>query len=172
MNKKSLYVTLKAAALVAAVFICGCGSSVNDSRLPDAPVSIVFPTQADWNTHGTPAPLSHRSFIKRLRQPSSFPFTATTETGFGGVLLVADVFGAPAAFCLACPVEKDAGILVEIDEEQLIARCPKCGSTFDVFSNNGIPLSGPAASKKYALRRHYVGAGLPGQYMIIRNTGF
>lgn len=157
---------LTAVAFAAAMIFSGC-HTVDSDHIPPAPVYLVFQSVADWNIYGTPSAASSRLFVKSERIPANFSYTAVSQTGFGGVLLCGDIFGAPVAYDAACPVESRADVRVAVDTEALVARCPVCGSTYDVFSNYGSPLSGRAASLGYGLQRYYVGAGPAGEYMIV-----
>lgn len=89
------------------------------------------------------------------------------KTGYGGVLLVADINGMPRAYDLSCPVENNPEIRVKVDMETTDAVCPKCGSHYDVFVNYGSPTSGPAAKNGYGLTRYMVGSGPNGEYRVI-----
>ncbi|MCM1297374.1 MAG: hypothetical protein NC311_17690 [Muribaculaceae bacterium] len=160
---------IKYGLLAIAMLLMSSCHHLDDDRIPPAPVRIVFNTVSDWDIYGPPGAATSKSYIKSLRQPAIFPFTALTETGFGGVLLCCDVYGAPVAYDLSCPVEIRADVRIAVDEKELIARCPKCHSEYDVFSNYGNPISGPAADRGYGLRRYYVGAGPSGEYMIVKN---
>lgn len=140
---------------------------IDDDRIPPAPVRITFNTVSDWDIYGTPGALDTRIFIKQERIPRDFPYTALTETGFGGVLLCGDIFGAPVAYDLACPVEMKADIRITVDKDASNAYCPHCGSVYDIFSNYGHPISGEAAERGYGLQRYYAGAGSAGEYMVI-----
>lgn len=133
----------------------GC-HSVDDDRIPVAPVNVVFNTVADWDIYGVNGAMQSRRFIREQREPRAFAWTANTFTGFGGILLVSDVMGEAKAYDLACPVERRADTRVAIDDEML-ARCPVCGSTYDVFSLNGAPVGGPAARDHFGLRPYHVG---------------
>lgn len=161
---KKLLKILLATILLSAVPAC---HTLDQDRIPPVPVRIIFNTVADWNIYGTPSALDHRSFIKKERIPANFPYTAVTETGFGGVLLCGDVYGAPVAYDLACPVEMKPDIRVSVPADSLYAECQHCHSRYDIFSNYGHPLSGPAAQQGYGLRRYYVGAGPAGEYMVV-----
>lgn len=157
------------AMAVAAIFafISSACHTIDDDRIPVAPVDIVFNTVADWNIYGVAGAMDYRYFIRDLRKPSNYPYTAMTYTGFGGVLLVSDVMGNPQAYDLACPVEADKNVRVEIDDE-FLAHCPKCGSTYNVFSLLGHPVSGRATELGYGLRRYHVGPGRNGAaYMVV-----
>ena len=55
----------------------------------------------------------------------------------------------PLAYDLACPVERSPQTRVFIDESTYMAKCPVCGSTYDVTLQKGAPVSGPAATGKY-----------------------
>ena len=151
---------------IALTVICAC-HSVDDDRLPPAPVRLSFNTVAEWNLYGNPAALQYKMFIKEQRLPANYNYTAISETGFGGILLVGDAFGMPLAYDLACPVERRKEIRIKVDTEKNEAYCPNCGSRYDIFANYGSPLSGKAAEQGYGLQKYHVGAGAAGEYMVI-----
>lgn len=138
-----------------------------EDRIPPSPVLVTFPTVGEWNAYGISGAYAHRRFIKSERLPEGFPYTALSETGFGGILLTTDMHGDLHAFDLACPVELKANVRVAVDPEKMVAVCPVCGSTYDVFDNFGMPLSGQALSREYRLARYNVHAGGNGEYKII-----
>ena len=154
-------------ALLTLLAMSGC-NSVETDRIPPAPVYLPFNSSGEWIVYGTAGAVSWRLFVKEEQPPVNYSYTALSMTGFGGILLCGDVFGAPIAYDAACPVECQRDIRVEIDSETLTARCPICGSEYDIFSNFGYPMSGKAASLGYALKRYYVGAGSAGEYMVVR----
>lgn len=132
---------------------------LDDDRIPVMPVNIIFATPADWDVYGVSGALSYKRFIRELREPRNFPYTALTYTGYGGILLLCDVQGVPQAYDLSCPVEHKQDVRVFINEDaEFLAQCPKCGSQYNVFSLTGHPVSGPAAQDGFALRRYRVGA--------------
>lgn len=134
---------------------------VDDDRIPPVGVNIVFTTEGVWNTYGVSAAHEYRRFIRTatMKVPADFPYTVSSATGYGGVLLVGDVFGNPVAYDLACPVEVKPDIRVEVDIDAADAYCKICGSTYDIFMGNGNPTSGPAADKGYGLTRYKVYQG-------------
>lgn len=152
----------------------GSCDSVDDERIPAYAVSIDIRGAGKWNTYGVAAFGSSRRFILPLRQPAGFPYSSTSATGYGGVLLICglDLFTAtadsPLAYDLSCPVEAKPDIRVEIEGELYEAVCPVCGSRYDVTMNGGAPISGPAASgeRKYALRRYSCLPATDGGYVI------
>lgn len=150
--------TALASLLASTFFLCSC-HSVNDDRIPPVPVYINLGTTGMWNTYGVTGFGLYRCFIRELQEPSNFSYTQTTYTGYGGVLLIGamDPFTAetqvPMAYDLACPVECKPEIRVFIDEQSLEAICPQCESHYDVCMAGGSPLSGPALSLRYGLRR-------------------
>lgn len=158
-----------AAAITAALAFGSLScDSLDDDRVPVAPVNIVFPTVAEWNVYGVSGALTWKRFIREQRVPSNFPYVATTYTGFGGVLLVCDVAGTPKAYDLSCPVERKQSVRVFINtDDEHLAECPECGSRYNVFSLDGHPVSGVAAEKGYALRDYNVGPGMAGEYMVV-----
>ena len=130
-----------------------CCARIDDHRIPSVPVNIQFTTQGMWDTYGVTGAMQHKRFIKKVdgNVPSNFPYSVATYTGYGGVLLVSDIFGNALAFDLACPYEVKPDIRVTIDEDAHDAVCPVCGSTYDVFNGYGRPTSGPAAQHGYGL---------------------
>lgn len=153
--------------MVAALAISGC-HKLDDDRIPPMPVNIVFQSAGMWETYGVPGATDHRRFIIEKHEPVGFPYTAMSRTGFGGVLLVADILGDPRAFDLSCPVEARSDVRVAIDRENNVARCPECGSEYDVFGNMGIPLSGPAVDRHFALTPYHVNRGSsPLEYIVV-----
>lgn len=143
---------------VASLMAAGC-HTINDDRIPPAPVNVPFITEAQWNLCGVAGAMDYNYFIREERVPPNYAYSAASQTGFGGVLLVGSVLGEPLAYDLACPVERSASVRISINARELVAECPRCGSTYDVFSLGGHPLSGPAADKGYGLRRYHVGRG-------------
>lgn len=170
---RRLYFALAALLLI---LLSAC-QSVNDDRLPVAPVNINLGNSALWNTYGVSGFGIYRYFILNgsTKEPAGFSYSAMSSTGFGGVLLIGGMnpfsneTDVPLAYDLACPVECKSDIRVRIDNETFAAVCPECGSTFDVTMAAGAPLSGPAAtgSHKYGLRRYQCLKTDNGGYMII-----
>ncbi len=63
--------------------------------------------------------------------------------GFGGLIVVRDLLKTQFyAFDAACPYENDASVLLEVQD--LLVKCPKCKSEFDVVSGSGVPTKEPA----------------------------
>lgn len=134
--------------------------TVSDDRIPNMPVSINLGEAGLWNTYGVSGFGNHREFILSpgMRIPSGFPYSQTSATGFGGVLLISGMdpylvtTDIPLAYDLSCPVERKTDVRVYIDNETYVAVCPECHSTYDVTMSGGAPLSGPAASGEYKYR--------------------
>lgn len=172
MTAKILNIIVPAVMLSA---LCSC-NQVDDDRIPSLPVQINLSGAGMWNTYGVNGVGISRNFINREgeRQPADFHFTATTYTGFGGVLLIGgiDPFTAesnvPLAYDLSCPVERTPTTRVAVDKENFEAVCPVCGSRYDVIMAGGSPVGGPALTgkTKYALRRYNVEPGSGGGYII------
>ncbi|MCI9284836.1 MAG: hypothetical protein HFJ91_03330 [Muribaculaceae bacterium] len=156
--------------LLLVVTLWSACDSVDDNRIPYCEVRLTFPTVGDWNLYGVKGDAaSYERYILApgMRVPSAFPYTAMDRTGYGGLLLVADVLGDLHAYDLACPYEARPEIRLFIPEGELYAECPVCGSTYEVFSNGGMPRSGPAADRGYALQRYSVTSGGALNYKII-----
>lgn len=161
--------------LPAAIFLTGC-HTVDDDRIPTYAVNINISDIGSWNTYGVSGFGSSRRFIlsSSLREPSGFPYSQQSATGYGGVLLIngMDPFTAttdtPLAYDLSCPVEVKPEVRVEIEGDLYEAVCPVCGSHYDVTMGGGSPLSGPAATGKYkyGLRRYKCLPTTNGGYII------
>ncbi len=161
--KSILLSAISAAAIMA---LSGC-KKLDDNRIPPAPVYIAFPTEDMWRLYGVPATPTFKYFIKGKQEPSGFPYTALTETGYGGVLLVADVHNQPCAFDLSCPVEARRDVRIVVDTEKSDAYCPVCHSRYSIYTNGGTPTSGPALEDSYGLERYYVAPGRTGEYVVV-----
>jgi hypothetical protein len=169
-----------AAAAILAMSVAACGTSDLDfNRIPYARVYVPFTTIGDWHNYGVSGALQSRRFIKTdtENQPSGYVYPVVAATGFGGILLVCDVSSNVVAMDLACPVELNRTVRVAVDSETNMAKCPKCGSTYDVFNLNGagagVPTSGPAINasgkKTYALTRYTVVYNVDNRYALITN---
>lgn len=144
-------------AVLVAVAITGTGCDhIDDSRIPAFPVNVTFRGQQVWDVYGVHGALDHRRFIKELNEPAGFYYVVSDCTGFGGLLLVCDVYGTPQVYDLACPVEMQRDVRVFINKNNE-AECPKCHSTYTVFENYGMPLSGRAADNHWGLTRYRIG---------------
>lgn len=161
---------VKTVLFVALTLLSMSCDHIDNKRLPSMPVNIVFANVGMWNTYGVGGALDYRYFIntKYIRQPAGFPYTVSTYTGFGGILLVGDVYGNPRAYDLSCPVECKQDVRVQIDTEENVARCPVCHSTYAVFENFGHPLSGTAAQRGYGLQCYNVMPGTTEYFTITR----
>lgn len=145
-------------ALAATLSSC---ESVDSERIPTANVMLNFNTIGQWQIYGVSGAGETRNFIRQLGQPAGYPYTVAEQTGYGGVMLVADPLGDYIAFDLACPVEVKPDIRVDHDpsaEKAGIVKCPKCGSTYDIY-NHGTPTSGEALRLKYGLQQYRVFVG-------------
>ena len=130
---------------------------IDDNKIPSYPVNLNLSTAGYWQTYGVTSPGSYRIFNKSERLPANYPYNANIYTGFGGVLLVCDIYTSePMAYDLSCPVERRADVRVSIDESTYEAVCPKCGSHYDVMAGWGTPVSGKALSEKVGMSRYTV----------------
>ena len=151
--------------------------TVDDNRIPNMPVNIAIADVGMWNTYGVSGYGVNRNFIltsSGTRIPAGFPYTTTSATGFGGVLLIEglDPFTAtssmPLAYDLACPVERKPEVRVKVDAETYYAVCPVCESVYDVTLGAGAPVTGVAATGtyKYGLKMYSCIASGNGGYFI------
>ena len=140
------------------VFILASCKRIDDNRIPPVNVNIVFNTPGMWAAYGVGGALDHRSFIRTttMKVPADFPYTVSTYTGYGGVLLVGNMYGFPEAYDLSCPFEAKPDIRIEVNDDTHDAACKICGSVYDVFFGQGRPVSGPAAERGYGLTRYRI----------------
>lgn len=160
------------------ILVCGAASCerVDSDRIPVMPVNISLGDAGTWNTYGVSGYGASRKFIlsKDTREPSGFPYSQSSATGFGGILLINGMepysmeTDTPLAYDLACPVERESDVRVRVEGDLYEAVCPVCGSRYDVTMGGGGPLSGPAASHdtKYGLRRYKCLPSGSGGYII------
>lgn len=151
------------AAIVAISAMTTSCEKVDNHRLPPATVVINFNTIGDWQLYGVSGAGQIREFIRDQGLPIGYPYKAGEYTGFGGIMLVCDPIGEYLAYDLACPVEGKADIRVSYDtssEIAGIAKCEKCGSTYNLYAN-GTPTSGEALKLKYGLESYNVYVGNP-----------
>lgn len=158
---------IKPLSIACALLLLASCHHIDDDRIPVMPVYIPFASVGVWDLYGVSGAGQYRYFIKSEKKPANYSYTATSATGFGGVLLISDIFSQPVAYDLACPVECKATTRIAVDSEEMIARCPVCGSTYDVVTNYGYPLSGPAAERGYGLQRYNVSPATGTTYMVI-----
>lgn len=132
-------------------------TEINDNQIPTVPVNINLSSAGYWQTYGVASPGAYRYFNKSERIPANYPYNANSFTGFGGVLLVSDLYtNTPIAYDMSCPVERRANIRVAINASSYEAVCSSCGSHFDVMGGWGTPLSGKALTQKVGLNRYKV----------------
>lgn len=149
-------------------------NTIDDNRVPNMAVSINLADPGLWNQYGVHGFGDFKYFIRPLAQPSGFPFSASTYTGYGGILLISgmDPFtndtNAPLAYDLSCPVENRPETRVAINSDTFQAVCPACGSCYDVTMAGGAPTAGIAltGTHKYGLRRYNVLRASFGGYII------
>lgn len=137
-------------------------TTIDSSRIPSYVVYIKLNTAALWQIYGVSGVGDYTVFNKEKKLPSNYSYTATTYTGFGGVLLMCgyssstQTYGAPVAYDMACPVECSKDVVVSYDSNTFEAYCPKCGSHYNVLEGDGAAVSGTAAEKNYGLTRYTV----------------
>lgn len=173
--KKIVAYLFSASILLVTMVLVGC-NAIDNTRIPALAVNIRLDNIGLWNTYGVAGFGQYRYFIKENREPSNFPYTETTYTGYGGVLLIGgmDPFTAetnvPLAYDMACPVECKQNIRIFIDESTLEAVCPQCMSRYDVITAGGAPVDGPAltGAVKYRLQPYKCLLSVNGGYTIVR----
>lgn len=146
---------IKSILLVALMSFSTLGCEYGEyDRIPSAAVRIEFGNAVMWSVYGVAAYPDHREFIKNENKPKGFTYVANSYTGYGGVMLLCDPTNTVRAFDMSCPVERSYATRVHFDDEELLLRCDKCGSTYD--ATTGSPLSGPAMEQRYFLQPYAV----------------
>lgn len=166
---------LKVGAIVALLSAAGC-ESVYDDVIPAMPVSINLTGHGTWNTYGVPGFGFFRYFILSSgnTEPAGFPYSTTSATGYGGVLLIGGMdpytgeTNVPLAYDLSCPVERSQTVRVQVNTSTLEAVCPVCQSHYNVAEAAGAPTAGPAltGTTKYRLKKYRCLASPDGGYFI------
>lgn len=167
------HILLCATILLAALLGTGC-HELDDERIPAMAVNINMDNAGVWAVFGVKGFGDSKRFIltSKERVPSDFPYTSTSATGYGGVLLIwgQNPFSGevgPMAFDLSCPVERMPEIRVHIGEN-FEAICDHCGSHYNVVEQYGRPIEGPAKRDNYAMTPYQCYATINGGYLIGR----
>lgn len=154
----------------AAMLLAGCRDTIDSKRIPYAPVQLSLAGTGVWDLYGVHGFGQGRNFIRTGRrsdqQPPDFPYPDMSATGFGGLLLVADLDNLPLVYDLACPVERRNDVRVVYNRDTQLATCPKCGSTYNVCELQGAPLSGEALQRKWGLQRYAARPATAGGYIL------
>ncbi len=141
--------------VIALISLSAC-ENIDNRSLKGFRVDINLRMKSVWDTYGCPGMGTWQYFNYPKRIPSNFPYSATSYTGLGGVILFYTTSGL-VAYEAACPVEQKADIYVHIDpDSRYEAVCPKCRSHYDAFGGTGSPLSGEAVTRKVGLNRYSI----------------
>ena len=152
--QKTIYII---GVLLLIMYISAC-AKISDNQIPSYPVNLNLSTVGYWQTYGVTSPGTYKLFNKEERIPTNYPYNANIYTGFGGVLLVCDLYtSTPVAYDASCPVERRSDVRVSIEaDDNYEAVCAKCGSHYDVMGGWGTPVSGKAYLQKLGLTRYTV----------------
>ena len=108
--------------LLITIIATSCDGGDRD-RIPAAAVRVEFANQAMWDQYGVSGSFIHRRFILNQKIPAGFPYTLSSATGYGGLMLITNEHGVPYVYDLCCPVEINSNIRIEFDENNLCLRC-------------------------------------------------
>lgn len=152
------------------LLLVGCGNTVDSERIPYAPVHVDLASQGLWDVYGVHGYGQYNTFVRSgssaTSQPPNFSYTDLSATGFGGLLLVANLENEPLVYDLACPVERKQTVRVSYDRDTQLATCPECGSQYNVCEHYGSPISGLAFQHKWGLTRYYARRSSLGGYIL------
>ncbi|MDE7389179.1 MAG: hypothetical protein K2M97_08030 [Muribaculaceae bacterium] len=161
-----------AVTLLLAATSFSCAREVIDDRVYGY-VNIPFTTVNEWINFGVGGAGMSRRFVPELHEPAGYQWLVGSAAGFGGVLLTRTLFDDIWVFDAACPYERNPKIRVAMDAATNTAKCPKCGSTYDVLQTSGLgpghAISGPAYSLNYSLTPYRIEFGAANRYAILRN---
>lgn len=149
--------------LVTIPFLSGCGDK-EEEDIFNAIVYFEVDTRSGRPDHALNSPSNYKTFEKvRLAKDKG--------VGYGGLLVVCSLepiegttFYHLYAYDLACPNERSANTKV-VPQSNGRAKCPKCGSEYDMFS--GVVVSGES---KQNLQRYHARPNnqTPGVFTITR----
>lgn len=91
------------------------------------------------------------------------PRNAGEAIGYAGIVVVSGFDGTYYAFDLCCPHEAEKSTKI-VPDNTGYAKCPKCGTTYDIAYGSGMPSNGPS---EYPLRRYRITS--KGQELIVTN---
>ena len=130
------------AIIIVAVASTAC-EHIDNKVVPSFTVHIDLGNTALWSTYGVSGMGDYRIFVRSKGIPSNYPYTVSTFTGYGGVLLMMGM-EAPLAYDLSCPVEASPNVTLSISPDNFEAVCPTCGSHYDPLMGAGGPVKGVA----------------------------
>lgn len=135
--------TATSCILLIATALSGCkGNQLNTQNpVPEAPVNYSLNIMRD-------APALD---IQGNSIAITEVYNYTQRIGYGGLLVVHGLDDMFYAFDLCCPHEHSHDIVVE--PSMISAKCPKCGTVYDIGFGTGYPGSGPS---QFPLKRYTV----------------
>jgi len=126
------------------------------TSIPNVPVNL------DLNLNGLDTKLNAKLAYEIFTKPR----VALDRLGYGGVLVINGMGGNQVdlfAYDLTCPVEANPNTRIVPDSTGVTARCPKCGTIFNIADGTGAPKSG---GTKYFLKSYRVFGSGP-QYSVV-----
>ncbi|RHJ93395.1 hypothetical protein [Parabacteroides bouchesdurhonensis] len=135
------------------VFLAFSCSKIEESNIPYA--NVYFRLDLRYQDKDLIALLAHKEYTT--------PRNAGEAMGFSGVVVIHGYDEAYYAYDLCCPYEAEQSTKI-VPTNAGTAKCPKCGTVYDLSYGAGNPMEGPS---KFALRRYTVYPN--GQELIVRN---
>jgi hypothetical protein len=125
----------------------GCLVEPDKSNIPNATVNFYIDVSLSGTDNYLADGLIGNSKIYTKNQPSKL--SPNGSYGYSGVVVVRAYDNKLYAFdiCYTNEVNKD----IALKSDGFFLKCPKCGSTFEIWNGTGVPNSGPASTplKKY-----------------------
>lgn len=136
--------------LLLPLFIVSCDKKYVSS-IPDFPVSLEL--DLNFEDKDLITQQSYKTFTTSNINPLK------DRVGFGGVLVYHGLNSiattdAYYAFDLACPYEATRSTIIEVDNDGIFARCPKCKTKYELLNGIGNPVEGP--NDKEQLKKYTV----------------
>ena len=125
-----------------ALLLMGCEGTTFQSSVPAYPVRVTIDTKQGAFVHFLPTSTGSHVVTNRdgyfLDGQFVLPLGVTDAYGYGGVVVVVDLFGY-SAYDLACPYCAARGLCRPCTIDGIYARCAECGEEYDLLSGTAVP---------------------------------
>ncbi len=142
------------------LLLCGCGKEEEKNALGEF---VNFKVNVTVQDKELATPTNNKQFLK--------PRLAREGVGFSGLLVVCSAVPITSSiyelyvYDLCCRHENKREIRIVPEEDGMHAKCPSCGSTYNIINGVGNVVSGPAKNNLQKYRAVY-SASEPGLFII------